>query len=117
MAAMLRTDHYREGVDGEAIEWAWRRLLHRPEHRRALVVVSDGQPMEAATTNANREHFLADHLRLVCDRIETDRLRNVQLGTICLDHDHSDAFTNTVMVDLDQTITIGTYDVLHDLFG
>jgi len=45
IAAMLRTDHYREGVDGEALLWAWERLLARPESRRYLVMISDGSPM------------------------------------------------------------------------
>ena len=44
LAAMLRTDHYREGVDGEALLWAHRRLAARPERRRLLVVISDGHP-------------------------------------------------------------------------
>lgn len=117
MAAMLRTDHYREGVDGEAIEWAWQRLVQRPESRRALVVISDGSPMESATTAANRDHYLIDHLRAVCDRISGRDGAGVELGTICLDDDQSDAFVNAVSVDLDQMITIGTYNLLHDLFG
>ena len=31
-------------VDGEAVNWAWLRLLARREQRRILIVLSDGQP-------------------------------------------------------------------------
>jgi cobalamin biosynthesis protein CobT len=31
-------------VDGEAVIWAWRRLIARREARKILVVISDGQP-------------------------------------------------------------------------
>ncbi len=115
MAAMLRTDHYREGVDGEAIEWANRRLLQRPERRRALVVVSDGAPMDAATANANRDGFLGDHLRSVATGIERDRL--VQLGAVGIDLELDEFITNSVSVDLTGTLTIGSYDILERLFG
>ena len=115
MATMLRTDHYREGVDGEAIEWAYGRLLQRPERRRALVVISDGAPMDAATANANRDGFLGDHLRSVAARIERDRL--VELGAVGIDRELDEFITNSIALDLTGTLTIGTYDLLHRLFG
>ena len=117
MAAMLRTDHYRESVDGEAVVWAWRRLRSRPEPRRVLVLISDGQPTEASTANANRDGYLTDHLRSVCQTIEDDRLGGVELGAICLERDLDGAVTRSVVADLDQKLTIGSYDVLADLFG
>ncbi len=115
LAAMLRTEHYREGLDGEAIEWAYRRLLRRPEGRRVLVVISDGAPMDAATANANRDGFLADHLRAVTRRIEHEGL--VELGAIGIDGPLDDLVRNSIALDLTGTLTIGTYDVLHRLFG
>lgn len=115
LAAMLRTDHYREGVDGEAIEWAYNRLLQRPEGRRALVVISDGAPMDAATAGANPDGFLADHLRHVSQRIERDGL--VELGAVGIDLQLDEFIANSVSLDLAGTLTIGTYDVLQRLFG
>ncbi|MEM7321455.1 MAG: cobalt chelatase [Actinomycetota bacterium] len=115
IAAMLRTDHYREGIDGEALIWAHRRLVRRPERRRVLVIISDGHPMDAATANNNRDGFLADHLRAVASRIEADGA--VALGAIGID-DQLDAYIGaSVSLDLDGTLTIGSYDVLHRLFG
>lgn len=65
IAALLKADLYREGVDGEAVEWAGRRLLGRPEQRRLLLVLSDGCPRDSATALANGETYLDDHLRNV----------------------------------------------------
>lgn len=70
IAAMLREEIYREGVDGEAVAWAVQRLQARPEARRVLVVVSDGSPMDAATHRANDEHYLDQQLRGVVEEVE-----------------------------------------------
>lgn len=115
MAAMLRTDHYREGVDGEALAWAYQRLLVRNEPRRFLVMISDGAPMDSATANNNRDGFLGDHLGSVADRIEADG--RVRLGSIGIDLELDRFIRRSVPLDLDGTLTVGTYDVLHRLFA
>lgn len=63
MAGLLKLDLYREGIDGEAIEWARRRLEARDERRRVLFVISDGSPMDSATCLANDASYLDHHLR------------------------------------------------------
>ncbi|AYM75686.1 cobalt chelatase [Janthinobacterium agaricidamnosum] len=70
IAALLKADLYREGVDGEAVDWACNRMLARPERRRILLVVSDGCPMDTATNLANDEFYLAQHLKQVVARRE-----------------------------------------------
>lgn len=75
IAALFKADLFREGVDGEAVEWACTRLAERAsghlyprlhEHaRRVLVVISDGSPMDAATVQANDESYLDAHLKEV----------------------------------------------------
>ena len=44
LGLMLREGLLKENIDGEALLWAYRRLLARPEHRRILMVISDGAP-------------------------------------------------------------------------
>jgi cobaltochelatase CobT len=63
IAGLLKVDLYREGVDGEAVEWARGRLEARAEQRRILVVISDGSPMDGATCLANERNYLDQHLR------------------------------------------------------
>lgn len=71
VAAMLEPTLFREGIDGEAVEWACNRLREQPVRHRLLLVVSDGCPMEGATQLANDEHYLGHHLRQVVARQET----------------------------------------------
>jgi cobaltochelatase CobT len=70
IAALLKADLYREGIDGEAVAWACGRLRATGAQRRVLVVVSDGSPMDRATELANDEHYLGQHLREVVDAVE-----------------------------------------------
>jgi cobaltochelatase CobT len=70
LAALMKADLFREGIDGEAVDWACGRLAARPEKRRLLVVVSDGCPMDGATALANDPQYLDRHLRDVVARRE-----------------------------------------------
>jgi len=115
MACLLSTQHFREGVDGEALIWAYQRLRQRDQQQRYLVVISDGAPLDAATHNANRDGFLADHLASVANVIDRDP--TVQLGAIGIDLDMSDSFKHSVALDLGGTLGTASYRVLHDLFG
>lgn len=65
IAALLKADLYREGVGGEAVEWAAARARARPEKRRVLIVLSDGGLAEGPP-------FFAAHLREVAARAEED---------------------------------------------
>jgi cobaltochelatase CobT len=70
IAALLKPDLYREGLDGEAVQWAAGRLLALPVTQRLVMVVSDGSPMETATQRTNSEFYLDHHLRTVLRQIE-----------------------------------------------
>jgi len=65
VAALLKSDLFREGLDGEAVDWAAGRLAAQEAARRLLLVVSDGSPMDSATTLANDPLYLDRHLREV----------------------------------------------------
>lgn len=73
IAALLKPELFREGIDGEAVDWACSRMQHRSEQRRVLLVVSDGSPMDSATHLANDPHYLDHHLREVVMRQEQAR--------------------------------------------
>ncbi len=63
IAALLKPDPFREGIDGEAIEWACTRMQTATDVRHLLLVISDGSPMDSATHLANGPHYLDQHLR------------------------------------------------------
>ena len=71
VAALLKADMFREGVDGEAVLWATQRLMDRNEGRKLLLVISDGSPMDSATHLANDSHYLDQHLRDVVSAVES----------------------------------------------
>lgn len=68
IAAFFKADLFREGVEGEAVEWACTRLAAHARARRILVVISDGSPMDAATVQSNGTSYLDDHLKDVLAR-------------------------------------------------
>ena len=115
VAAMMKTQHFREGIDGEAIVWAYRRLLTRPEPKKFLIVFSDGAPMEAATLNANGEGYLETHLVRVTQHIERDH--TVQLGAVTIDQSVDMIFNASVHMDLTGTLTLAAYALLEHLFS
>jgi cobaltochelatase CobT len=70
IAALLKADLFREGIDGEAVDWACERLLAKEARRRILIVISDGCPNDAATRRANDAFYLDNHLKEVVARRE-----------------------------------------------
>jgi cobaltochelatase CobT len=80
IAALLRGDLFREGVDGEAVDWACARLTDRPQSRKLLLVVSDGCPRDTATVLANGELLLDAHLREVVLRREREGIAIRAIG-------------------------------------
>lgn len=95
IAALLKLDLYREGIDGEAVEWACARLAVREPRRRILVVISDGSPMDGATSLANGDQFLHRHLRDVLARD-----RDIAIAAVGVGVDLSLYYNHCTAVDL-----------------
>jgi cobaltochelatase CobT len=98
MAALLKADLFREGIDGEAVDWAVARLQERPEARKLLVVVSDGCPMDGATNLANDAYYLDNHLKQVLQRHE--RLAQVEICALGVGLDLSPFYSHCQALDL-----------------
>ena len=101
LGLMLREGLLKENIDGEALLWAHNRLLGRPEHRRVLMVISDGAPVDDATLSANPGNFLERHLRDVIGWIETRS--PVELTAIGIGHDVTRYYRRAVtLVDAEE---------------
>jgi cobaltochelatase CobT len=98
VAGMLKADLFREGVDGEAVQWACGRLAGRTEEQRILVVVSDGSPRDSATVLANDEHYLDDHLEQVV--LEQEQLGEVAVCGLGVGLDLSPYYGRALALDL-----------------
>ncbi len=96
LGLMLREGILKENIDGEALEWAWRRLAARPEHRRILMVISDGAPVDDSTLSVNPGNYLERHLRDVIRRIERDR--QVEVTAIGIGHDVTRYYRRAVTI-------------------
>ncbi|MBK1787615.1 cobaltochelatase CobT-related protein [Prauserella cavernicola] len=72
IAGLLKSDLFREGVDGEAVAWAAERARARDVARRLVFVVSDGSPHDGATALANGQRYLDDHLSEVVGALEQE---------------------------------------------
>lgn len=85
LGLMMREGLLKENIDGEALLWAHQRLLGRPEHRRILIVISDGAPVDDSTLSVNSGSYLERHLRTVIKEIESHS--PVELIAIGIGHD------------------------------
>jgi cobaltochelatase CobT len=102
IAALLKSDLFRESLDGEAVEWAIARLTARDEARRILFVISDGSPMDGATQLANGERLLDQHLLQVTERVE--RQGRVEIHGLGVGLDLSAYYRSSHLLDLDARI-------------
>ena len=96
LGLMLREGLLKENIDGEALLWAYERLLGRPEQRRILMVISDGAPVDDSTLSVNSGNYLERHLRAVIDRIESGRA--VELLAIGIGHDVTRYYQRAVTI-------------------
>jgi len=96
LGLMLREGLLKENIDGEALLWAYRRLLNRPEHRRILMVISDGAPVDDSTLSVNSGNYLERHLRDVIRDIESREL--VELIAIGIGHDVTRYYRRAVTI-------------------
>jgi cobaltochelatase CobT len=101
LGLMMREGLLKENIDGEALEWAHKRLTGRPEQRRILVVISDGAPVDDSTLSVNPSTYLERHLRDVIAMIE--RRGAVELVAIGIGHDVGRYYARAVTItDVEQ---------------
>jgi cobaltochelatase CobT len=115
IAGLLKSEMFREGIDGEAVLWAEKRLLKSDANRKILVVVSDGSPMDSATNLANDSHYLDHHLRDVVQGIETRR--EVSIVGIGVGLDMSPYYQKSHVLDLVNASASQSLREMIDLIG
>jgi cobaltochelatase CobT len=96
LGLMMREGLLKENIDGEALNWAYRRLLARPEQRRILMMISDGAPVDDSTLSVNAGNYLERHLRWVIEEIETRS--PIELIAIGIGHDVTRYYRRAVTI-------------------
>ena len=101
LGLMMKEGLLKENIDGEALEWAHRRMLARPEQRKILMVISDGAPVDDSTLSVNPANYLEKHLRDVIEMVEKKKL--VELIAIGIGHDVTRYYQHAVTItDVEQ---------------
>jgi cobaltochelatase CobT len=96
LGLMMREGLLKENIDGEALDWAHKRLLGRSEQRRILMVISDGAPVDDSTLSVNPGNYLERHLRYIIEEIETRS--PVELIAIGIGHDVTRYYRRAVTI-------------------
>jgi cobaltochelatase CobT len=96
LGLMMREGLLKENIDGEALDWAHRRLLARPEQRKILMMISDGAPVDDSTLSVNAGNYLERHLRHIIEEIETRS--PVELIAIGIGHDVTRYYRRAVTI-------------------
>ena len=114
LGLMMREGLLKENIDGEALAWAYKRLLSRPEQRRILMVISDGAPVDDSTLSVNPGHYLEKHLRAVIEEIETRS--PIELIAIGIGHDVTRYYRRAVTIVNAEELGGAMTDKLAELF-
>ncbi len=114
LGLMMKEGLLKENIDGEALEWAHKRLMTRTEARKILMVISDGAPVDDSTLSVNSAAYLERHLRDVIALIA--RRNAVELIAIGIGHDVTNYYERAVTIsDIEQLASAMT-EQLADLF-
>jgi cobaltochelatase CobT len=101
LGLMMKEGLLKENIDGEALEWAHRRVASRSESRKILMVISDGAPVDDSTLSVNPSNYLEKHLRDVIAMVE--RKKQVELIAIGIGHDVTRYYDRAVTItDVEQ---------------
>jgi cobaltochelatase CobT len=114
LGLMMREGLLKENIDGEALAWAHKRLLARPEQRRILMMISDGAPVDDSTLSVNSGSYLEQHLRQVIEEIETRS--PVELLAIGIGHDVTRYYRRAVTITDAEELAGAMTDKLAELF-
>jgi len=114
LGLMMKEGLLKENIDGEALEWAHRRMVNRPEARKILMVISDGAPVDDSTLSVNPANYLEKHLRDVIAMVE--RRRAVELLAIGIGHDVTRYYERAVTITDAEQLAGAITEQLASLF-
>ncbi len=114
LGVMLKEGLLKENIDGEALVWAYNRLITRGEDRKILIVISDGAPVDDSTLSVNPSNILERDLMNVVHWVE-DHGR-VELSAIGIGHDVSRYYNRSMVITSVDTLAEALVSRLAELF-
>ena len=97
LGLILKDGLLKENIDGEAVKWAYKRLINRKERKKILIVISDGAPVDDSTLSNNPPDILDNHLKETVDEIQ--KAKSIKLVAIGIGHDVSKYYKNAFVID------------------
>ncbi|MEZ8398962.1 cobalamin biosynthesis protein CobT [Vibrio splendidus] len=105
IASLRKADVFKEGIDGEAVQFASQRLQQHAAQRKVLIVFSDGCPMDTATSTANDQFYLDNHLKQVIERESTKN--GIEIHGVGMGVDLSPYYRNNITLDVQESCLFG----------
>ena len=114
MGLMLKEGLLKENIDGEALKWAFDKMIKRKEERKILMVISDGAPVDDSTLSTNSSDYLETNLKNTVKWIENKS--NIELLAIGIGHDVTRYYKKAVKITDVQDLGDVMINQLTDLF-
>lgn len=114
LGLLLKDGLLKENIDGEAIIWAYKRLILKEEKRKILIVVSDGAPVDDSTLSANNSNILEKHLTEVVRKIQS--AKKIDLLAIGIGHDVSKYYDRAITIENVDKLAQVLLEELTELF-
>ena len=115
MGLMLKEGLLKENIDGEALRWAYNKILRRKEERKILMVISDGAPVDDSTLSTNVSDYLENNLKQTVKWIEKNS--SVELLAIGIGHDVTRYYNKAIKIADVQDLGDVMINQLTDLFS
>jgi len=115
MGLMLKEGLLKENIDGEALKWAYNKILKRKEERKILMVISDGAPVDDSTLSTNTSDFLENNLKQTVKWIE--KSPSVELLAIGIGHDVTRYYNKAIKIADVEDLGDVMINQLTDLFS
>jgi len=112
---MLKEGLLKENIDGEALKWAYNKILKRKEERKILMVISDGAPVDDSTLSTNTSDYLENNLKQIVKWIEKNS--SVELLAIGIGHDVTRYYNKAIKIADVQDLGDVMIDQLTNLFS
>ncbi|MGH6769559.1 MAG: cobaltochelatase CobT-related protein, partial [Xanthobacteraceae bacterium] len=96
LGAMLHESLLKEDIDGEALLWAYERLVLERSTTKILFMFSDGMPVDESTSSLHDKGFLEDHFISVVKQIVAAKA--VSLKLLGIDYDFSRVLADAVAI-------------------
>ena len=114
LGVILKDGLLKENIDGEALQWANKRLQKRFEDRKIMIVISDGAPVDDSSLSANNPHYLDNHLReVIADIYDKNQIELLAIG---IGHDVTKYYSHAITISNADSLGETLLDELTELF-